>query len=79
MDSSSSVVVTLPADSAFEHVVDGARSLFARLGTGTVTFVPDDGVTLLSVGGADEITSQYGVATLIALGNDTWLLSGDIS
>lgn len=51
---------------------------FLRKGVGQVRFVPSAGVTLLSADNFDSIRARYGVATLIPVGYNNYVLAGDI-
>ncbi len=47
---------------------------FARMGVGGVFFEAADGVTILAPDGADGIRARYGMATLMPMGGNTYLL-----
>jgi len=68
--------LNLPSD-AQEDLPDGSWADIVRIGTGTVTFVPTGGATI--VGSATQIASQGGVARVYKVDNDTWSLSGNVS
>jgi hypothetical protein len=78
--SSSAVTITIPKDADYEFVV-GQTFLIIQKGSGTVTISPDTGVTLngYSISGSVDIQGQYGVATLIKLSNDNWLVYGNVA
>lgn len=50
-----------------------------RTGAGAVTFAAGSGVTINSRDGLQSIASQYGAATLVPKGNDTYTLIGDLA
>lgn len=77
---SSAITVTIPTDSTFEFVV-GQTFLLIQAGTGTVSVTGDSGVTLngLSVSDPVEISGQYGVATLIKVDTNDWIIFGNIA
>lgn len=66
------VVVPLAEDVAWEV---GTVLRFVAMGTGTVTFEGDTGVTLLNAG---DLSGQYAEATLRCRDEDDWILTGDI-
>lgn len=77
---SSSITVTIPADTTYEFVI-GQTFLIIQKGSGTITISPDTGVTLngYSISGSVNTQGQYSVATLIKLGNDNWLVYGNVA
>lgn len=52
---------------------------FVQMGEGTVFFDGASGVTILAPDDADHIRVRYGMATLIPLGLNTYVLGGDIA
>jgi hypothetical protein len=77
---SSAVTVTIPADSTYEFEI-GQTFLIVQEGTGTVSVTGAVGVTLsgLSVSAPVDIAGQYGVATLIKIDDDEWVIFGNIA
>jgi hypothetical protein len=69
--------LTVPPNSSVAFAI-GTSILVSSLGAGQTTFVPGSGVTIRSPGGALKLRVQYSAATLIKIGTDEWLLSGDI-
>lgn len=57
----------------------GTQILIMQYGTGQTTIAGTSGVTLRSSGGKTKIAAQYGMATLIKIGTDEWVLSGDLT
>ena len=78
--SSSPVTVTIPADSTYEFEI-GQTFLIVQEGTGTVSVTGAVGVTLsgLSVSAPVDIAGQYGVATLMKIDDDEWVIFGNIA
>ena len=56
----------------------GSQVLFYRDTAGTVSITAGSGVTINAPGSADELASQYSIASAIKVGTDTWVLGGDI-
>jgi hypothetical protein len=56
----------------------GAQILLLRNTTGTVAITAGAGVTINAPGNADELANQYSVGSLIYLGSNSFVLSGDI-
>jgi len=80
LTSSDPVTITIPADSSYSFEI-GQTFLLIQKGSGTVSITGDSGVTLngLSVSDPVDISGQYGVATLIKLSSDYWVIYGDIA
>lgn len=78
--SSDPVTVTIPADSTYEFEI-GQTFLIVQEGTGTVSVTGAVGVTLsgLSVSDPVDVAGQYGVATLIKIDDDEWVIFGNIA
>lgn len=70
--SSSAVTVTIPPD----VFTSGKQINLAQVGTGQITFVGGAGVTIKSSLGA-KLRTNGSAATLISLGSNQFLLSGD--
>lgn len=77
VSSASSVVVTVPPNSSVAFAI-GTQIVVARYGTGSVTFSPGSGVTIRSANSGLEIADQYGMAVVIKIGTNEWLLGGNI-
>jgi hypothetical protein len=56
----------------------GAQILLLRNTSGTVAITAGAGVTINAPGNADELANQYSVGSLIYLGANSFVLSGDI-
>ena len=56
----------------------GAQILLLRNTSGTVAITAGAGVTINAPGSADELANQYSVGSLIYLGANSFVLSGDI-
>jgi collagen type VII alpha len=79
INSSSASVVTIPLDGTDGFTFDiGTQIVITQLGTGVVTIVGNPGVSVLTEGGRVTTKARYAVASLIKLGNNSWLLSGNL-
>jgi hypothetical protein len=56
----------------------GSQVLIYRSAISAVAITAGSGVTINAPGGADEVASQYSIATLLKLGTNEWVLGGDI-
>jgi hypothetical protein len=72
---STSQEIELP-DNASVPIPVGFNVDVTQIGSGTTSIVGAGGVTLL---GAGTLAFQYGVAHVIKIDTDTWLLSGDVA
>lgn len=72
--SGTNVTVTVPSglSSTFDCMV-------VQAGAGRVIFSPGGGVTINSALSATRTAYQYAVATLIPLGSDSYVLSGEVT
>ena len=87
VDSSSSNVITIPANSS-EAIVAGYKIEIVQLGSGTTSIQPAIGVSLKSKGRQSlpatvpesplEFDSRYSKITLLKIDTNTWLAYGDI-
>jgi hypothetical protein len=83
MNSSSAVDVTIPLDGfnsgsgAYTFPV-GTQIVFTQLNTGTVTVTWSAPVSVVSEGGRFTTKARYAVGSLIKLGTNSWLLSGNL-
>jgi hypothetical protein len=57
----------------------GTQIVIVQLGAGQSTITAGAGVTLFSEGGKRVTKAQYATASLIKLGADNWLLSGNLT
>jgi len=78
LSNAASITLTVPPESSVAWPA-GTTIVLAQLGAGTVTVTAGAGVTLTSANSAVELGGQYGVATLLKTGTDTWLLFGSIA
>ena len=73
----SALTITVPLNSSAAFAI-GTQILFNKSTSGTVSIVGDTGVTVNSPSGANQLSSQYSIASIIKLGTDSWVLGGDI-
>jgi len=73
----STVTVTVPLNSSVAFPT-GSAIILEKSGNGNVEIAAAGGVTIKAAGGRDRITEQYGTATLIYEGSDTWSLAGNL-
>lgn len=78
IDSASNLDITVPPNSSTPFPV-GSRLDIVRIGTGTVTFVPDTGVTINSKNSNKKIAARYSAASIIKTDTNTWVLIGDLT
>lgn len=57
----------------------GTQIIILQYGTGQTTITTSGGVTLRSSGGKTKIAAQYGMATIIKIDTNEWVLSGDLT
>lgn len=57
----------------------GSQIIIVQYGAGQTTIAPTAGVTMRSSGGKTKIAAQYGMATLIKIDTNEWVLAGDIT
>jgi hypothetical protein len=76
-DKATSMNIIVPLNSAEAFSV-GQRVDFIQYGAGQVTIVGDTGVTVRSTPTA-KLRAQYSTASLIKLGTNEWLLTGDLA
>ena len=76
-DSTGTWTVTIPPNSSIAFPIGSEIDVF-RMNTGSVTFVPDTGVTLNSKNGNRSIAARYSGASLFKFDTNTWLLVGDL-
>jgi hypothetical protein len=78
LSNASAITLTVPAEASVAWPA-GTTIVLAALGAGTVTVTAAGGVTINSADAAVDIGAQYGVATLLKTGTDTWLLFGNLA
>lgn len=78
LDNANPMTLTVPADSSVTFEV-GQEIILAQYGAGQVTVAAAVGVTIRSLSGNLKISGQYGVARLVKLASDEWLLSGNLT
>jgi hypothetical protein len=78
LSNASAITLTVPAEASVAWPA-GTTIVLAALGAGTVTVTAAAGVTINSADAAVDIGAQYGVATLLKTGTDTWLLFGNLA
>lgn len=57
----------------------GTQIILVQYGTGQTTVTTSGGVTLRSSGGKTKIAAQYGMATIIKIDTNEWILAGDLT
>jgi hypothetical protein len=79
INSSAATTVTVPLDGTSGYTFDiGTQIVLTQLGVGLVTVVGASGVSVLSEGNRYTTKARYAVASLIKLGANSWLLSGNL-
>lgn len=79
INSSLATTLTVPEDGYNGFTFsEGAQILLTQLGTGQITIVGDSNVTVLTEGARNITKGRYAVASLIKLGANSWLLSGNL-
>lgn len=79
INSSSATVVTVPLDGANDYTFDtGTQIVLTQLGTGVFSVTGAAGVSVLSEGARYTSKNRYAIASLIKLGANSWLLSGNL-
>jgi hypothetical protein len=78
INSSSPTVVTVPTDTEYNFDL-GTQIVIAQTGIGLVTITGAPTVSVLSEGSRYTTKARYAVASLIKIGNNSWLLSGNLS
>lgn len=72
------ITLTIPTNATAAFDI-GTQIVLVQGGAGTVTVAPAGGVTMNSLGAANDIAGQWGVARLLKTATNTWVLSGDIA
>jgi hypothetical protein len=78
MSVSSAHTLTIPPEITYNFPV-GTQIVVVQLGAGQTTITPGAGVSLVSEGGKRITKAQYATASLIKLGTDQWLLTGNLT
>jgi hypothetical protein len=80
MNSSSAVTMTVPLDGFSGYTFPtGTQIVFAQIGVGQVTVGFQAGVSVLTEGSRFTTKARYAVGSLIKLGANSWLLSGNLT
>jgi hypothetical protein len=80
MNSSSAVTMTVPLDGFSGYTFPtGTQIVFAQIGVGQVTVGFQVGVSVLTEGSRFTTKARYAVGSLIKLGTNQWLLSGNLT
>jgi hypothetical protein len=78
MTKGSANTLTIPKDATVNFTI-GTKIMVYQGGAGTTTIAPEDGTIVINaIGAANDISAQYGVATLIKIAANLWSLFGDI-
>jgi hypothetical protein len=76
LDNAGAITLTVPTNASVAFPIGTVISLLAK-GAGQVTVAAAGGVTLRATPGA-KLRTQYSMASLVKIGTDEWVLSGDI-
>ena len=76
--SSGSQTLTIPTNTAVSFDIGTEIRIFRNKAT-DLTISPDGGVNLVSQGGLTDISPRYGVATLVKLNTNLWIMYGDLA
>jgi hypothetical protein len=80
MNSSSVTVITIPLDGASGYTFAvGTQILYTQLGVGQVRVEGSAGVALRTEGSRFTTKARYAVGSLIKIGTNEWLLSGNLT
>lgn len=80
VNSSLQTTLTVPLDGAGGYTFpEGTQIVVTQLGVGQVTIVGSPGVSVLTEGGRVATKARYAIASLIKLGANSWLLSGNLT
>jgi uncharacterized repeat protein (TIGR02543 family) len=77
LDTASTMTLTVPTNSSVEIPI-GYQYFVIESGSGRTTFTPASGVTINSKNSQMYIDTQYGKATLLKVGTNSWIAYGDI-
>ncbi len=79
LNSSIPSVITVPADGTGGYTFDtGTQIVLTQLGSAVFSVTGAAGVSVLSEGSRYTSKQRYAVASLIKLGANSWLLSGNL-
>jgi hypothetical protein len=79
MNSASPTSLTIPADGTDGYTFPtGTQIVFTQLNTGAVTVTFSSPVSVVSEGGRFTTKARYAVGSLIKLGANSWILSGNL-
>jgi hypothetical protein len=79
INSSLATTVEVPLDGAEDYTFpEGTQIVVTQLGVGQVSIIGASGVLVLSEGSRTVTKARYAVASLIKLGANSWLLSGNL-
>jgi len=79
INNSTGTTLTIPADGTNGYTFpEGTQIVITQLGVGQVTFAGAAGVSLLTEGTRLTTKARYAVASLIKVGENSWLLSGNL-
>jgi hypothetical protein len=79
VNSSLATTVEVPLDGAEDYTFpEGTQIVITQLGVGQVSIIGASGVLVLSEGSRFVTKARYAVASLIKLGANSWLLSGNL-
>ncbi len=77
-NNSNPMTLTVPPSSSVNFTV-GQEIAVVQYGSGQLTVAGGVGVTIRSLSGNLKISGQYGVARLVKIDTDEWVLSGDLT
>jgi hypothetical protein len=76
--SATDITITVPEDATYDFAI-GTQMLLCRGGSNDLFVVGEGGVTIAGPGVDDKIANEAGVAALVKIGADLWLLFGDVA
>lgn len=76
--SAADITITVPEDATYDFAI-GTQILLCRGGANDLFVVGEGGVTIAGPGADDKIANEAGVAALVKIGADLWLLFGDVA
>jgi hypothetical protein len=77
-NSESDLTCTIPTDTELETGI-GSIFIVLQMGTGSVTFIADEGVTICSLNSAVSTSGQYGEVIARKVSANTWILTGALT
>jgi hypothetical protein len=77
MNSGSALTVTVPKASVVPFAI-GAVIAIRQAGAGQVTITPVDGTVIINNSAGLKTASQYGMASLVKLSQNTWTVTGNL-